>query len=69
MDGQGVSARITGNHCGGHVATGCSTSASLFAMLALVMRGMKAAKKAAATLMRTSAWKREASPFAYRYTG
>ena len=57
-------ARSTGSHCGGH-ARGCSTSASLLATLGLVMCGMKAVKKAAATPMRKSAWKREACPFAY----
>ena len=56
--------RSTGSHCGGH-ATGCSTSATLLATLGLVMCGMKAVKKAAATPMRKSAWKCEACPFAY----
>ena len=59
-------ARSTGSHCGGH-ARGCSTSASLLATLGLVMCGMKAVKKAAATPMRKSAWKREACPFAYMH--
>ena len=57
-----IAPRSTGSHCGGH-ATGCSTSASLLATLSLVMCGMKAVKKAAATPMKKSVWKREA--FAY----
>ena len=44
--------------------SGWSSSASLFATLGFVMCGMKAAQKAAATPMRTSARKREASFFA-----
>eukprot|EP00964_Phaeocystis_antarctica_P061476 scaffold36749_cov71-Phaeocystis_antarctica.AAC.1 len=50
-------ARSNGSHCGGH-ATRCSASASLLATLGLLMCGMTAAQKAAATPMRTSAQKR-----------
>tara|TARA_B100000767_G_scaffold262381_1_gene274976 strand:+ start:329 stop:529 length:201 start_codon:yes stop_codon:yes gene_type:complete len=44
--------------------SGWSSFASPFATLGFVMCGMKAAQKAAATPMRTSARKREASFFA-----
>ena len=50
--------KSTGSHCGG-TATGWLTSANLLATLDLVMCGVKAAWKAAATLMRTSARKLE----------
>ena len=56
---EAVLARRNGSHCGGN-ATGCSASASLLATLGLVMCGMTAAQKAAATPMRTSAQKRVA---------
>ena len=56
---EAVLARRSGSHCGGN-ATGCSASASLLATLGLVMCGMTAAQKAAATPMRTSAQKRVA---------
>ena len=56
-----LTARSTGSHCGGH-AIDCSTSGNLPATLGLVMR---AAEKAAATPMRTIAWKRKARSFAY----
>ena len=50
---------VARSHCGGHV-TGCSASASLLATLGLVMCGVKAASREAATPMRTSARKPEA---------
>ena len=59
-------AKSTGSHCGG-TATGWLASATLFATLGLVMCGVKAAQKAAATPMRTSARKPEASFFACRF--
>ena len=55
--------KSTGSHCGG-TATGWLTSANLLATLDLVMCGVKAAWKAAATPMRTSARKPGASFFA-----
>ena len=61
--GEGV-ARTTGSHCGGGTATGWLVCASLLATLGLVMCGRKAVRKAAATPMRTSTRKREASFFA-----
>ena len=64
--GEGV-ARNTGSHCGGGTATGWLVCASLLATLGLVMCGGKAkVRKAAATPMRTSTRKPEASFFAYR---
>ena len=63
LGGSGLEARSTGSHCGGQT-TGWSTSASLLARQGFVVFGMKAAQKAAATPMRTSARKREASFFA-----
>ena len=64
--GEGV-ARNTGNHCGGGTAAaGWLVCASLLATLGLVMCGRKALRKAAATPMRTSTRKPEASFFAYR---
>jgi hypothetical protein len=63
-EGDGESAPIsTGSHCGG-IATGWLASASLLATLGLVMCGRKVARKAAATPMRTSTPKLEASFFA-----
>ena len=59
----GGAARSTGSHCGG-TATGWLASANLLATLDLVMCGVKAAWKAAATPMRTSARKPGASFFA-----
>ena len=47
-------AKSTGSHCGG-TATGWLASATLFATLGLVMCGVKAAQKAAATPMRAAA--------------
>ena len=55
--------KSTGSHCGG-TATGGLTSADLLATPDLVMCGVKAAWKAAATPMRTSARKPGASCFA-----
>ena len=55
--------KSTGSHCGG-TATGWLTSANLLATLDLVMCGVKAAWKAAATPMRTSARKPGAPFFA-----
>ena len=61
-----VEARSTGSHCGGQT-TAWSTSASLLATQGF---GMKAAQKAAATLMRTkSARELDACFFAYRSGG
>ena len=57
-----LEARSTGSHCGGQT-TGWSTSASLLATQGF---GMKAAQKAAATPMRTSARELDACVFAYR---
>ena len=64
-----------GSHCGGmalnpdwrvvEIGPFDPSSASLFATLGFVMCGMRAAQKAAATPMRTSARKREACFFAY----
>ena len=58
-----MEARSTGSHCGGH-ALGWLASASLVATMGLVMCEMKAGQKAAATPMRTSAWKHGAYFFA-----
>ena len=58
-------ARITGSHCGGQ-AKGWSTATSLLVTLGSVVCGRKAAQKAVATLMRTSARKLGVSFFAYR---
>ena len=55
--------RNTGSHCGG-TATGWLASANLLATLDLVMCGVNAAWKAAATPMRISARKPGASFFA-----
>ena len=60
-----LEARSTGSHCGG-LTTAWSTSASLLATQGFVVFGMKAAQKAVATPMRTSAWKREVCSFAYK---
>ena len=60
-----LEARSTGSHCGG-LTTAWSTSASLLARQGFVVFGMKAAQKAAATPMRTSARKREVCFFAYK---
>ena len=59
-----LEARSTGSHCGG-LTTAWSASASLLATQGFVVFGMKAAQKAAATPMRTSARKRELCSFAY----
>ena len=56
-----MEARITGSHCGGQA---WSISASSLATLGFVMCETKAAQKAAATPMRTSARKLEAFLFA-----
>ena len=56
-------ARSTGSHCGG-TATAWLASANLLAAMDLVMCGVKAAWKAAATPMRMSARKPGASFFA-----
>ena len=61
-----LEARSTGSHCGGQT-TGWSTSASLLATQGFVVFGMKAAQKAAATPMKTSARELDACFFAYRY--
>ena len=58
-----MEARSTGSHCGGH-ALGWMAPANLIATLGLVMCEMKPGQKAAATPMRTSAWKHGASFFA-----
>ena len=58
-----LEARSTGSHCGGQT-TGWSTSASLLATQGFVVFGMKAAQKAAATPMRTSARHVDACSFA-----
>ena len=63
MSKVGPRPRSTGSHCGG-TATGWLTSANLLATLDSVMCGRKAARKAAATPMRTSARKPGASFFA-----
>ena len=60
-----LEARSTGSHCGGH-ASGWLISTSLLATLGFVICGLKAAQKAAATPMRTSVRKLEASFFACR---
>ena len=59
-----LEARSTGSHCGG-LTTAWSASASLLATQGFVVFGMKAAQKAAAKPMRTSARKRELCSFAY----
>ena len=58
-----LEARCTGSHCGG-LTTAWSASASLLATQGFVVFGMKAAQKAAATPMRTSARKGELCSFA-----
>ena len=58
-----LEARSTGSHCGGQT-TGWSTPASLLATQGFVVFGMKAAQKAAATPMRTSARHVDACSFA-----
>ena len=60
-----LEARSTGSHCGG-LTTAWSASTSLLATQGFVVFGMKAAQKAVATPMRTSAWKREVCFFAYK---
>ena len=61
-DGE-LEARSAGNHCGGQ-ASGWLISTSLLATLGSIMCGSRAAPKAAATPMSTSARKRDASFFA-----
>ena len=56
-----MEARSTGIHCGGHAKGLMLSSASLLAALGFVMCVLKAAEKTAATPMRTSARKLEAS--------
>ena len=60
-----LEATSIGSHCGAQT-TGCSTSASLFAMQGLVTCWTKAAQRAVPTLMRTSARKLGACFFACR---
>ena len=63
-NGSELVARSTDSHCGGHAFWGWLASASLVATMGLVMCEMKAGQKAAATPMRTSAWKHGAYFFA-----
>ena len=59
-----LAARSAGSHCGGY-STGWSASGSLLATLDLAMCERMAVRKTAATPMRTSARRLEASDFAY----
>ena len=65
--GGGIGAvRSTGNHCGGHAAGWSASSASLLAALGgVVMCGVNAAQKTAATPMRTGRRRLRVGFFAY----